>query len=67
MGRSSSQPSRMLIAAVAAAVSFLGARRALRGLTPALQPVGSVPIPDGPGADLAGCGSLDSGQVLATA
>jgi D-alanyl-D-alanine carboxypeptidase (penicillin-binding protein 5/6) len=54
---------RMLIAAVTAAVSFLGA-----GTTAwadaGVQPVGSVPIPDGP-AQTWLVADLDSGQVLA--
>jgi D-alanyl-D-alanine carboxypeptidase (penicillin-binding protein 5/6) len=54
---------RMLIAAVAAAVSFVGA-----GTTAwadaGVQPVGSVPIPDGP-AQTWLVADLDSGQVLA--
>jgi serine-type D-Ala-D-Ala carboxypeptidase (penicillin-binding protein 5/6) len=54
---------RMLIAAVAAAVTFVGA-----GTTAwadaGVQPVGSVPIPDGP-AQTWLVADLDSGQVLA--
>ncbi len=54
---------RMLIAAVAAAVSFLGAG-ATAWADAGVQPVGSVPIPDGP-AQTWLVADLDSGQVLA--
>ena len=54
---------RMLIAAVAAAVLFLGAGTTARA-DAGVQPVGSVPIPDGP-AQTWLVGDLDSGQVLA--
>jgi D-alanyl-D-alanine carboxypeptidase (penicillin-binding protein 5/6) len=53
---------RMLIAAVTAAVSFLGAGTAWADA--GVQPVGSVPIPDGP-AQTWLVADLDSGQVLA--
>jgi D-alanyl-D-alanine carboxypeptidase (penicillin-binding protein 5/6) len=52
----------MLIAAVTAAVSFLGAGTAWADA--GVQPVGSMPIPDGP-AQTWLVADLDSGQVLA--
>ena len=54
---------RMLIAAVTAAVFFLGAGTTAWADT-GVQPVGSVPIPDGP-AQTWLVADLDSGQVLA--
>src|ERR1700735_1846726 len=54
---------RMLIAAVTAAVSLLGAGTTAWAAT-GVQPVGSVPIPDGP-AQTWLVADLDSGQILA--
>jgi D-alanyl-D-alanine carboxypeptidase (penicillin-binding protein 5/6) len=54
---------RMLIAAVAAAIFFVGAG-STAWADAGVQPVGSVPIPDGP-AQTWLVADLDSGQVLA--
>ncbi len=54
---------RMLIAAIAAVFSFIGSSPAAWADTD-VQPVGSVPIPDGP-AQTWLVADLDSGQVLA--
>jgi D-alanyl-D-alanine carboxypeptidase len=54
---------RMLIAAVAAAILFVGAG-STAWADAGVQPVGSVPIPDGP-AQTWLVADLDSGQVLA--
>ncbi|HTD76889.1 MAG TPA: D-alanyl-D-alanine carboxypeptidase family protein [Chloroflexota bacterium] len=54
---------RMLIAAVAAAIFFVGAG-STAWADSGVQPVGSVPIPDGP-AQTWLVADLDSGQVLA--